>query len=89
MVRHVGSSAGSYLADPTSPIPSHCSSIATTSTIRVDTIPSLLYCRRSPSPCLPQLTTALTHIYTPRREVSLLPRMSPLMYYIVCHGTDR
>ena len=24
MVRHGGSSAGSYLADPTSPIPSHC-----------------------------------------------------------------
>ena len=27
MVRHGGSSAGSYLADPTSPIPSHCVSI--------------------------------------------------------------
>ena len=27
MVGHGGSSAGSYLADPTSPIPSHCSVI--------------------------------------------------------------
>ena len=30
-----GSSAGSYLADPTSPIPSHCASIVVTSTLRV------------------------------------------------------
>ena len=29
MVGHGGSSAGSYLADPTSPIPSHCASICT------------------------------------------------------------
>ena len=36
MVRHRGSSAGSYLADPTSPIPSHCASIVTTSTLRVN-----------------------------------------------------
>ena len=35
MVGHGGSSAGSYLADPTSPIPSHCASIVTTSTLRV------------------------------------------------------
>ena len=35
MVGHGGSSAGSYLADPTSPIPSHCASIVTTSTVRV------------------------------------------------------
>ena len=35
MVGHVGSSAGSYLADPTSPIPSHCASIVMTSTVRV------------------------------------------------------
>ena len=27
MVGHGGSSAGSYLADPTSPIPSHCAVI--------------------------------------------------------------
>ena len=36
MVEHGGSSAGSYLADPTSPIPSHCASIVATSTLRVN-----------------------------------------------------
>ena len=35
MVGHGGSSAGSYLADLTSPIPSHCASIVVTSTLRV------------------------------------------------------
>ena len=35
MVGHGGSSPGSYLADPTSPIPSHCASIVVTSTVRV------------------------------------------------------
>ena len=35
MVGHGGSSAGSYLADPTSPIPSHCASIVATSTLRI------------------------------------------------------
>ena len=35
MVGHGGSSAGSYLADPISPIPSHCASIVATSTVRV------------------------------------------------------
>ena len=36
MVGHGGSSAGSYLADPTSRIPSHCASIVVTSTVRVN-----------------------------------------------------
>ena len=36
MVGHGGSSAGSYLADPTSPIHSHCASIVATSTLRVN-----------------------------------------------------
>ena len=36
MVGHGLSSAGSYLADPTSPIPSHCASIVATSTVRVN-----------------------------------------------------
>ena len=35
MVGHGGSSAGSYLADPTSPILSHYASIVMTSTLRV------------------------------------------------------
>ena len=34
MVGHGGSSAGSYLADPTSRIPSNCASIVATSTVR-------------------------------------------------------
>ena len=37
MIGHGGSRAGSYLADPTSPIPSHCASIVATSTLRVHT----------------------------------------------------
>ena len=37
MLGHGGSSVGSYLADPTSPIPSHCASIVATSTLRVKT----------------------------------------------------
>ena len=36
MVGPGGSSAGSYLADPTSPIPSHCASIVVTSTLGVN-----------------------------------------------------
>ena len=36
MVGHGGCSVGSYIADPTSPIPSHCASIAVTSTLRVN-----------------------------------------------------
>ena len=36
MVGHGGSSAGSYLADPTSLMLSHCASIVTTSTLRIN-----------------------------------------------------
>ena len=39
MVGHGGSSAGSSLADPTSPIPSHCTSIVATRTVRVNLLP--------------------------------------------------
>ena len=35
MVGHGRSCASSYLANPTSPIPSHCASIVVTSTVRV------------------------------------------------------
>ena len=51
MVGHGGSSAGSYLADPTSPIPSHCASIVATSTLRAKVsfwhIPKMLTCSAS------------------------------------------
>ena len=43
MVGHGGSSASSYLTDPTSPIPSHCASIVATSTLRVNWVHFLLY----------------------------------------------
>ena len=43
MVGHGGSSAGSYLADPTSPIPFHCASIVATSTSRVKGHETVLY----------------------------------------------
>ena len=43
MVGHGESSAGSYLADPTSPIPSHCVYIVATSTLRVKNIISLFF----------------------------------------------
>ena len=42
MVGHGGSSAGSYLDDPTSPIPSHCASIVVTSTVRVNYVDPLV-----------------------------------------------
>ena len=42
MLGHGGSSVGSYLADPTSPIPSHCASIVMTSTLRVKGFSSLM-----------------------------------------------
>ena len=43
MVGQGGSSAGLYLADPTSPIPSHCASIVVTSTVRVKTHNVILF----------------------------------------------
>ena len=44
MVGHGGSSASSYLADPTSSIPSHCASIVVTSTLRVNsTLQKIVY----------------------------------------------
>ena len=43
MVGHGGSSASSYLADPTSPIPSHCASIVVTSTLRVKQVQGTLH----------------------------------------------
>ena len=43
MVGHGRSSAGSYLADPTSPIPSLCASIVATSTVRVNIVCQCFY----------------------------------------------
>ena len=43
MVGHGRSSAGSYVADPTSPLPSHCASIVVTGTLRVNQYLSQLF----------------------------------------------
>ena len=43
MVRHGESSACSYLANPTSIIPSHCASIVVTSTVRANIV-NLISC---------------------------------------------
>ena len=52
MVGHGGSSAGSYLADPTSPIPSHCASIVVTSTLRVNILYEVGYQHYAMCVCL-------------------------------------
>ena len=69
MVEHGGSSSGSHLADPTSPIPSHCASIVATSTLRVKG-PSMsgftdsnFYFSRYYQVCLYSLTITWYQIY--------------------------
>ena len=49
MVGHGGSSAGLYLADPTSPIPFHCASIVVTSTVRVNNYKEQTFSRKAMS----------------------------------------
>ena len=44
MVGRGGSGADSYLADPTSPISSHCASIVVNSTLRVNRHIHLIFC---------------------------------------------
>ena len=56
MVGHGRSSASSYLADPTSPIPSHCASIVVTSTLRVKPIGLKILL----SACISDLSLSLT-----------------------------
>ena len=51
MVGHGGSNAGLYLANPTSPIPSHCASIVATSTLRVNKFTSHEICPHGPYLC--------------------------------------
>ena len=66
MVGHGGNSAGSYLADPTSPIPSHCASIVSTSTLRVNNMHNEVYhtykdSHRQPFRCRYNLSHTYTH----------------------------
>ena len=72
MVGHGGSSAGSYLANPTFPIPSHCASIVVTSTLRVKTQCLLSVCifadedeARLTLPATPQLVKCVSNKSTP------------------------
>ena len=77
MVGHGRSSAGSYLADPTSPIPSHCASIVVTSTLRV----------KSVAFCIVVLHSALVTLdYTPGYLLLVLdlPLNYWCMLYIFC-----
>ena len=75
MVGHGGSSAGSYLADPTSPIPSHCASIVMTSTLRV--MCSLQVCVLLTSPQLPKHMPPTVHatpaVYVARTAAQAWP----------------
>ena len=87
MVRHGGSSAGSYLADPTSPIPSHCASIVMTSTLRVNRI---IYSPTQHRRLPPAGQTMLTHthnnvsisrnmkLYSMRVDKHYVPGMLPV-----------
>ena len=65
MVGHGGSSAGSYLADPTSPIPSHCASIVVTSTLRFNID---LFLHRQTDRQTDRQTHASTHARTHRHH---------------------
>ena len=69
MVRHGGSSAGSYLADPTSPIPSHCASVVTTSTLRVNSSHiqhmKVVNLREVHHTCLPHVTFKRETLHVP------------------------
>ena len=66
MVGHGGSSAGSYLADPTSPIPSHCASTVATSTLRVKTTENFIALGSDIAIILPFLTriNVLSYVIT-------------------------
>ena len=61
MVGYGGSSAGSYLADPTFPIPSHCASIVATSTLRVNHRPVPVPCVLLPRDYYPNPDSSENH----------------------------
>ena len=68
MVGHGGSIASSYLADPTSPIPSHCASIVATSTVRVNVCMDLPFDKQTTSRFITGFTsydlhTLVSHYY--------------------------
>ena len=63
MVGHGGSSAGSYLTDPTSPIPSHCASIIATSTSRVNIFWPMLIREHLFKHCMLNILRMLRHMF--------------------------
>ena len=63
MVVHGGSSAGSYLANPTSSIPSHCASIIATSTSRVNIFWPILIWEHLFKHCMPNILRMLLHMF--------------------------
>ena len=68
MVGHGGSSAGSYLADPTFAIPSHCASIAATSTLRVNIATHTVLPQSSPQYWKPVSCMSSGRSQTPREN---------------------
>ena len=75
MVGHGGSSAGSYLADPTSPIPSHCASIVASSTLRVEKDPlPLCPC------CHVDSLIILTEFFVMNEEIKIAPEKNLTAY---------
>ena len=83
MVRHGGSSAGSYLTDPTFPIPSHCLSIVATSTVRVNNNDTS-YCSRR--------RDRLIHILYVWQYLTPLHRYNEVLLYVLvdlCKITTR
>ena len=80
MVGHGGSSAGSYLADPTSPIPSHCASIVVTSTLRVISLYSSIIQSIANEWCFFSQQEALAAAQSPNkvwRSLDLEPHQRP------------
>ena len=79
MVGHGGSSACSYLADPTSPIPSHCASIVVTSTVRVKFVDWF-----AKHPLLAQSYPALLrHILSPLHNLSPATKCAAMAHAVL------
>ena len=89
MVGHGGSSAGSYLADPTSCIPSHCASIVGTSTLRVNTEKNLI-AAASGSPraewALDSVVIAVNDSSMPGFEEDFGPRSQDNVWYMAMNA---
>ena len=81
MVGHGGSSAGSYLADPTSPIPSHCASSVVTSTLRSNECDVSPECSHKPGQ-----QSANLHIALLLCTSAILPLTHVLFFFLFTAG---